>query len=173
VTDYTIRDALRAPGLISLVRLPLALAFPWAMDRPHCALALVAGAGASDVLDGWCARRLHAATPTGALLDAVMDKAFVLAVILSLVARGRVGPAAALLLATRDLAEIPLLARLAIVRRLSEPRRPNRLGKLATVLQFGAVAAILAGLPRRELLIATAAFCGALAAGTYWAREAS
>jgi phosphatidylglycerophosphate synthase len=143
------------------------------MGRPHCALAFVAGAGASDVLDGWCARRLHAATPTGAVLDAVMDKAFVLAVVLSLVARGILAPTAALLLATRDLAELPLIVRLAVVRRLSEPRRPNRLGKIATVLQFGAVAATVAGWPRRDLLIASAGLCGALAAAGYWAREAS
>jgi phosphatidylglycerophosphate synthase len=172
VADYALRDALKAPGLISLARLPLALAVPWAIQEPGWALALVAGAGASDMLDGWCARRLHAVTPTGAVLDAVMDKAFVLSVLLSLVARGALAPTDAALLAARDLAELPLLARVAIERRLLEPRRPNRWGKLATVFQFGAVAAILAGAPRRELLIVPAALCGGFAAATYWMREA-
>jgi phosphatidylglycerophosphate synthase len=165
------RDAVRLPGIISLTRLPLALAFPWTASRPGWALSLLMAAAASDVLDGWCARRRDEATPTGAVLDALMDKAFVLAVGATLLGRGALSVPGALLLATRDVAEIPLIVQLAIQKRLNEPRRSNRFGKIATVLQFAALAWIVSGAPGREPIIATAGACGATAAVVYWLRE--
>lgn len=42
-------------------------------SRAACLVALVA-LGASDVVDGWIARRFELATPLGALLDAAADK---------------------------------------------------------------------------------------------------
>lgn len=45
---------------------------------------VVLAAGLSDGLDGLIARRFHAITPLGQLLDGIADKAFVLAAALTL-----------------------------------------------------------------------------------------
>ncbi len=173
MTLYSMRDAVRLPGLISLARLPLALAFPWVMKSPAAAIVLLILAAVTDVLDGWTARRRHEVTPTGAALDALMDKIFVLVVAFALVLGGSLTVLEAILLGTRDLGELPLLTRLALQHRLAS-RRPlgsNVAGKLATVLQFATLVAILLGTPHREIWIFVTSVCGALAATTYWIRE--
>ncbi|MBS2018843.1 MAG: CDP-alcohol phosphatidyltransferase family protein [Deltaproteobacteria bacterium] len=79
-STYSARDLVRVPGLLSLSRLPLAVAFGFTVvSQPPLALTFLALAGLSDVLDGWYARRYGQATRTGAVLDAIVDKVFVLA----------------------------------------------------------------------------------------------
>jgi len=160
------------PNLVSLTRLPLAALFPFTLEHPVWAIALLVAAGATDVFDGWYARRFHQETPTGAWLDAVMDKAFVLTVVVTLIAASLVSPDEALLLATRDLGELPLLLYwLAVRRARRRERSANQLGKLATLAQFAAVAALIAGAPHRGAWIAGTAACGAVAAISYFLRE--
>jgi phosphatidylglycerophosphate synthase len=170
---YSIRDAFRVPGLLSLARLPLALTFPWAVRKPAFAIAVLVGAAATDVADGLLARRRNEETPMGAVLDPLMDKVFVLAVVLSLIMARSLKISEALLLGTRELGELPLLAHLALQHRLiSRPqRRANVLGKLATVMQFAAIAAILLTAPYRAVWIFLAALAGVLAVTSYWRRE--
>ena len=50
-------NKLNLPDLLSLVRLPLGVAFVPLAGRPTAALAVLALAAVSDVLDGWLARR--------------------------------------------------------------------------------------------------------------------
>ena len=172
VASYSLRDAVRLPGLISLARLPLAVAFPFSLRSPGLALGLLAGAAVSDVLDGRLARRLHQETPTGAALDALMDKVFVLVVVIALVFSGSLTVLEAVLLGTRDLAELPLAAILALSR--SDQRAPpmsNPFGKLATVLQFLTVGAIIMGTSHHEVWVLATSVCGALAGVSYWLRE--
>src|SRR5258708_33918552 len=97
-SGYHARDLLRVPGLISLCRLPLGIAFPFAVGRPAWAIALMTAAGATDVLGGWDARRFHQQTRAGAVLDGVMDKVFALSAGSTLVVGGwlSVGPAGGL-----------------------------------------------------------------------------
>jgi CDP-diacylglycerol--glycerol-3-phosphate 3-phosphatidyltransferase/cardiolipin synthase len=66
---YRARDLVRVPGLLTLMRVPLAAAFPFVLGRPLVALGVLAAAGLSDVLDGWYARRFGQVTPTGTALD--------------------------------------------------------------------------------------------------------
>ena len=173
VATYSLRDAVRLPGLVSLTRLPLALAFPWSLRSPVLALGLLVTAAISDVLDGRLARRLHQQTATGAALDALMDKVFVVVVVFTLVYSGSLSILEAVLLGTRDLAELPLVAILAATR--TTDRRPppmsNPFGKLATVLQFLTIAAILMGTSHREVWILATSVSGALAGVSYWLRE--
>ena len=44
------------PTALTLCRLPLAVAFPFVRDRPVAAIAVLAAAGLTDVLDGALAR---------------------------------------------------------------------------------------------------------------------
>jgi CDP-diacylglycerol--glycerol-3-phosphate 3-phosphatidyltransferase/cardiolipin synthase len=168
-----LRDVLRAPGLISLSRLPLAVAFPFIESRPSLAVSVLAAAGASDLADGWVARRRHEETEAGATVDGVMDKVFVLTVVATLIARRRLPPPAAALLCARELAEVPIF--LGVCAR-GEPggvkaRRSNAAGKIATAVQFAALSALLARSRHANALVLAAGLAGAVAAFTYFARE--
>jgi cardiolipin synthase (CMP-forming) len=173
-SPYALRDAFRLPGLITLLRLPLALVFPWAARSPGWAVALMAFAATTDVLDGWIARATHAETATGAVLDALLDKLFVLVVALTLLFGGRLTVGEALMLAVRDLGEGPLLIRRVLHQRLLSTRTPtsNALGKTATVFQFVALATTLVGAPGGFVWYPAAATLGLAAAASYWLREA-
>jgi phosphatidylglycerophosphate synthase len=173
MAQYSLRDAFRPPGLISLVRLPLGIAFLFVMDNSAAAIGILVAAAFSDALDGWVARHFRQATATGAALDAVMDKAFVLVVVFALVLRGPLTLVEAILLGTRDLGELPLVLRAAARHRIGvgAPRRANVLGKVATVLQFATLAAILVGAPHRGVWVAVTSLSGAVAAVGYWLRE--
>jgi CDP-diacylglycerol--glycerol-3-phosphate 3-phosphatidyltransferase/cardiolipin synthase len=167
------RDLVRVPGLLSLTRVVLAVAFPLTLRHaePRWSIAVVCFAGASDVLDGWYARRFRQETATGAFLDAVADKLFVLSVALTLLLTGVLSPAALVLLGTRDLGEAALALRLTVAGQPLLSRPPNASGKLATLCQFVAVVAVLGHSPYRAIFLAVAGLAGLVAAATYWRRE--
>jgi cardiolipin synthase (CMP-forming) len=170
-----LRDLLLPPALVSWIRLPLAVCFPLVMDRPALAVAVLLIAGLSDVLDGWVARRTGLATATGALLDPIVDKLFVLTVAASLLLSGRLSPIGVLLLSTRECVELPLAvwyASSAKARTKSAATAQANLGgKLATTLQFGSVAWLLLELPGLRFWIAATAGVGVVAGALYWHRS--
>jgi phosphatidylglycerophosphate synthase len=172
---YRARDLLLPPSLLSFARIPLAAAFVVLDHRPSWALGILLLAAITDVLDGFVARRLGLATPTGAVVDGVLDKVFAAIVIGGLIAQGRLPWAAAGLLATRELGELPLVAWWALHedgrRARAEDPRANWAGKAATVCQFVAIAALLVrGEPSYLWLVITAVM-GAASAVAYWRRE--
>lgn len=167
------RDAIRVPGLLSLCRAPLAAAFPLVFRSPVHAIAVLAAAGLSDVLDGWYARRFHQETTTGAALDGVMDKLFALSVLATLVLGRTLSLFEALVLSTREIGEALLLGAALIFRpRAADAgRSANRLGKLATVLQFASVIVVILDRGPRSLCVYATGTCGAVAAMAYGLRE--
>jgi CDP-diacylglycerol--glycerol-3-phosphate 3-phosphatidyltransferase/cardiolipin synthase len=172
---YRARDLVRVPGLLSLSRVPLAAAFPFVLGYPYAALAVLAAAGLSDVLDGWYARRFGQVTPTGTALDPVTDKLFVTTVAVSLVMGGYLSVLDVVLLSAREIGELPLVAWLAVnrtarSRRAGQPSA-NLPGKLATALQFGTATAALFRMPHLAWVIDGTAAVGVLAAVSYWVRE--
>ena len=171
---YHARDLVRVPGLLSMSRVPLAAVFPLVVARPAWAFGVLAAAALSDVLDGWYARRFGEATPTGAVLDGVTDKLFVLTVAATLLLTGQLTPASVALLSTREIGELPLVAWLALSpharRRRAEEPAANVAGKGATVLQFASVTVALFGAPHRDAWVGVTAVAGAVAAVTYWMR---
>jgi CDP-diacylglycerol--glycerol-3-phosphate 3-phosphatidyltransferase/cardiolipin synthase len=170
---YRARDVLRVPGLLSLCRLPLAAAFPVAALRPAWALGVLGAAAMTDVLDGWYARHFHQATRTGALLDGVMDKVFIASVLATLVVLGRMTPPELVILGTREIGELCLIAAALVgrPRPLGSTREAGALGKLATVLQFATIALFVVAAPYRLVALAATGACGAVAAAVYWRRE--
>lgn len=172
---YRAADLLRAPNLLSLVRIPLAALFPFVSRSVAASLFVLALSGLSDVLDGWLARRMRAETALGAVVDPVADKVFALTVVVTLVVEQRLPAWGIPALLAREILEAPLLAYVLVRRhRLREPvgeTRANLPGKVATVAQLGAVIAAIA-LPS-ALLPALLITAGAgLAAGVlYWVRE--
>ena len=174
---YRWKDVLLVPGLLSLARVPIGLAFPFVVERTPWALGVLALGGLTDVLDGYAARRLGQVTATGAALDPVTDKFFVLTVAVTLVASGHFSVASVLLLSTRELLELPLVVWFALSPRARSARaeKPsaNAFGKLATLLQFVAVFSTLLGLAVTEFWIGATAVVGVLAALSYWKRAVS
>lgn len=89
------------PNLLTVLRLGLAAWFPF--SPPGARLGIVIAAGLSDFLDGYIARRFHAETPLGALLDGIADKGFVVTVLLTWVWEGELHLWQVLLVMARDL----------------------------------------------------------------------
>ena len=172
---YHVRDLATLPGILSLLRLPLAVLFVLLLDEPWAALAVLATAGVSDVVDGWLARRLGLVSATGAALDPITDKAFAITVAVALVVGGKLTLGQTLLINVRELFELPLAlwilgSHRARLRRVDHASA-NLSGKVATVVQFGAIASALLGLPQTGVWVAATAILGLVAAATYWRRE--
>ncbi len=173
--QYRAKDLLLVPSVLSLARIPLALAFVLALNHPGIELAILIAAGVTDVVDGWYARRFGQVTATGAVLDPITDKAFVLTVVVALVLTSRLSVGSVMLLATREIGELPLVLWWA----LSHQRRRARMqapmanipGKLATCLQFMTVALALFRSPHTNELVLISAGAGAVAALAYWWRD--
>jgi CDP-diacylglycerol--glycerol-3-phosphate 3-phosphatidyltransferase/cardiolipin synthase len=144
------------------------------VESPVVEFAILVAAGLSDVLDGWYARRFHQASATGAAVDPITDKLFVAAVVTTLVVRRELEPWAILLLATREIGELPLLAWLLLSpsarRRQADHPRANVPGKLATAMQFASITAALFHLPQLPLLLWATGGAGIVAAASYWQR---
>ena len=97
------------PNLLTLARiatLPVVLVLIDNYSRVlsfGSAMLFLAGA-ATDVLDGWLARRRGQITVLGQFLDPLADKLFVLGVLVFLVARGRVAEWLVIILMSREIA---------------------------------------------------------------------
>lgn len=170
-----IRDALCLPGLLSLLRVPLAVIFALVVDRPFAALAVLVAAGSADVLDGWVARRYGLSTATGAALDPIADKLFVVTVVITLLAHHALSIDGVVLISARELAELPLaiwffVRRHAGARPIERPTA-NVPGKIATVMQFVTIGWALFRAPGLFAWIGATGVAATVAAITYWRRE--
>jgi phosphatidylglycerophosphate synthase len=138
------RDALlTAPNVVSLSRLALAVAFVLA-DSPWVRVGLIAAAGATDVLDGWIARRQGIVTRMGALIDPIADRAFVITAYTVYLFEAIITPVEYLILLARDFATVLgfIVARIVpSLRTAVFQARP--LGKAVTVLQMTFMVVVL------------------------------
>ena len=130
------RPILLIPNLLSAARLVIAALFPLAQldARPW----LVLAAALTDLLDGVIARRFHATSWAGGLLDALADKAFALTLLITLTIDGRIPPPFLPLLLSRDITVAAIAAYAAIIRRYDAFRKmPSRTaGRVATAALF-------------------------------------
>lgn len=144
-----------APNLISLTRVPLALAFILLHDTAT-RVALIVIAAASDWLDGWWARTRGPATRTGAIVDPTTDKIFVVSALIGFVTSGVLTGAQLMLLLARDVfVAVGAAAVLAL-------RLPVRLsarfpGKVLTNVQIAAVLVLLLAPRTAAVVVAIAA----------------
>jgi CDP-diacylglycerol---glycerol-3-phosphate 3-phosphatidyltransferase len=144
-----------AADALTVSRLPLAAAFV-ALPDPRWRLAVLAVASASDLLDGFLARRMGGSR-YGALLDPVADKLFMLAAFSVVVFSGRLALYEIAGVLLRDL--IAAIAFVAVGISGRPAAIPARLGgKAVTIGQVLTLAAFLADSPLlRPLAWATAA----------------
>lgn len=145
---FTVADAL------TVLRIPLAVAFP--MADPSARLVIVALAGGSDLLDGFIARRIGSSR-LGPFIDPVADKLFMGAAFGTVVFSGALAWWEVLGVLARDIAAGVAFAVTAVRGRPSAiPARAG--GKAVTVLQVLTLVAFVLGSPLlRPLAWATAA----------------
>ena len=140
---------LSLPNVISLSRVGLAAAFV-AMTEPAQRLALILIAAATDVLDGWLARRSKSTSAIGALIDPIADRLFVFTAVCVYLANGVVNPLQYFVLIFRD---IVTAIGFVVAKNVSWLRpitfRARLAGKVVTALQLLTLVALLA---RRELV---------------------
>ncbi len=158
-----------APNVLSAIRLAMAAVFP--IVAPQWRLPIIVAAGLSDWLDGVIARRFHAGSTIGQLLDAVADKVFVLSVLVTLTVAGGLAWWQVLLVLARDLSVGLVTLYVAVLRRWSSflqmvPRLP---GKLTTAMQYALFATVLLWEGRLAVTIALSltCLCSVLAAADY------
>ncbi|MCQ4163051.1 CDP-alcohol phosphatidyltransferase family protein [Roseomonas sp. GC11] len=148
--------ALTLPNAITLARLFAVPATLWLIlhGRLDIAFFVFAGAGLSDALDGWLARRMGSQSSLGALLDPLADKALLVCTYLGLAWAGVLPDWLALLVVFRD---VLILGGVALLAFTGAPPRiqPLRISKANTVAQIllAALALLLAGFGLRAPLL--------------------
>jgi phosphatidylglycerophosphate synthase len=141
----------QVPNALSTVRLVIAAMFPF-ID-PIARPAFVIVGAATDLVDGYIARRYGITSVMGGVLDGLADKLFVLSVLLTITLSGQLAWWQLILLLSRDLMVLPLSAAAAWANRWDAlEHRP--LGKITTALLF-LLMLIATALPdQRDWLIA-------------------
>jgi cardiolipin synthase len=139
------------PNVLSLTRLPVGGLFWVALgtgpEHVELPFGVLAAAAATDVLDGWVARR-RGADPSGigSWLDPICDKLFVGSVLAALYVQRRAPLGVLALIMTRELLQLPMVlvyrTSVTLRRWLRYDFRASILGKSATVVQFLAVSAL-------------------------------
>jgi cardiolipin synthase len=141
------RVELNLPNLITLARLlsvPLTIWLIFAA-RYDVAFWVFVGAGLSDALDGYIAKRFDRRTRIGALLDPAADKAMLTAVYVSLGLAGQLPAWLVLLVVSRDFL---IVVGFFLIQAAAVPKQldPLYISKLNTLLQIALVGFVLAGL---------------------------
>jgi phosphatidylglycerophosphate synthase len=149
------------------------VAFVPLAGRPIAALAVLALAAVSDMLDGWLARRQPPGLTWvgwGEWLDPICDKFFIIAVMVGLYLSQHPSLKTLLPILTREAAILVLFLIYRLVPSLRSIRydyRANALGKATTAAQFLVAAALLFAHPAAKYLAALCALLGLLCAGVY------
>jgi len=133
---------LSIPNLITLARLPLAVLFLLA-DTTAERVTILGMASASDFIDGWLARRFRRTTRSGALLDPIADKTFVLAALTAFLRTDDLSAGEYFVILSRDFATAVGFLVAWVLPGLDPADFKARMpGKIVTVLQLGAILAL-------------------------------
>lgn len=138
------RAGLRAiPNILSSSRIALAAAFV-VLDDVNTRLLLVALAAATDVLDGWIARRARVTSKWGALIDPIADRVFALVAVSSFLFSGTLSTVGYFVMISRDImTAVGFLVSRAVTWLRPIQFKARVSGKLVTVLQFITFIALL------------------------------
>ena len=181
---------LTLPNLLTLARIPLAALVWFVADRADLLIPIMVVAAITDLLDGRFARMIRArrqrqgietgllgeAAGIGAWLDPVCDKLFVMSLLAAIWVTHDPHPLVVAAIATRELFLVPIVLVYKLIPRSRRDFhfdfRAGLVGKLATVAQFTAVAAILVAPDVLLYLAVIAAVTGILATIHYLWRAA-
>lgn len=141
------------PNTISLSRLVLAFAFVLVTDTGD-RVALILAAAATDFLDGWIARRGNSQTTSGALIDPFADRVFVLAAVSAYLVHGILSTTQYFIFLSRDIATVVGFLVAKLVPQLTPVEfKARMLGKIVTVVQLGALLAVILVPAYKDLLV--------------------
>ena len=162
----------RVPNVLTFLRLALAIALPFVPRGWR--IAAILAAAATDFLDGYVARRFHAVTDLGRLLDGVADKVFALATVVTLTLDGTAAVWQGTIVLARDVVVTALAIRLAAAHRWEGFRhmQVRWAGKLTTLLAFAWFTTLLLGAPAllRDIAFSLAAAASLWASADYLAQ---
>lgn len=134
------KPLVRPPDLLTVVRIPLAVAFLWVGDA-YVRLAILAAVAATDVADGFWARRIGGSR-IGAALDPLVDKLFMAAAFYVVLRSGRLAVLEIVGVLLRDIvAAVSFLVAVLVRKPTTLPARAG--GKAVTVCQALTLAAFL------------------------------
>jgi endonuclease/exonuclease/phosphatase family metal-dependent hydrolase/phosphatidylglycerophosphate synthase len=161
-------DSVWVANVITVSRVAFAIAFWVTYGSRAWSVAWIALAAISDALDGRVARAARArhgtpihAPSVGDWLDPAADKVFVVIVVIAIGFHGSGTWPLIACLAARELVLVPVLVVYTIARGLggvrSRPLRAQPIGKLATVMQFIALVAVVAPMSGARWPLAIAA----------------
>jgi cardiolipin synthase (CMP-forming) len=157
----------RLPNLISCSRLVFAAGFV-ASGTVEARVGLIGAAALTDFLDGWLARRVQATSRWGALLDPIADRVFVLTVVGTFLFSGLLSTTEYFVLILRDLATaVGFLTARAIPWLRKVEFKARIVGKVVTVLQLFALAAVLVWPPSVPFLMAAVGIASVIAIADY------
>jgi phosphatidylglycerophosphate synthase len=161
------RTLTRLPNLLSWSRLVLAAGFV-AVGATETRIGLIGAAAATDFLDGWLARRVHATSRWGALLDPIADRVFVLTVAGTFLFTGALSTTAYFILIARDIATmVGFLVSRAIPWLCAVEFKARILGKVVTVLQLLTLASVLVAPRAVPVLLGGVAMASVLSVADY------
>lgn len=141
---FTLLRIFFVPVLVaSLVQEGFWLPWPWVVDREFIALSIFLFAAATDILDGYLARRWQQVTTVGTLLDPIADKLLISAALISLVQIRRVPGWMAILIIGREFAVSGLRS---IAAAEGYTIKASELGKTKTALQVFSISLIMLGI---------------------------
>lgn len=129
-------------GLFRLASVPVVVW--WILDGRYTpAFWLFAAAGLSDLIDGVIARRLHAVTRFGTVLDPIADKLLMTCTLLALAFAGHAPWWLPAILFARD-AATTIGYGIALLRKIDLVRPPLRIGKITTGVTIATTVILLA-----------------------------
>jgi len=138
---------LNLPNMLTLLRFLLipVYAFVFWDGEVKLAFAILVAAGATDILDGYIARKRGQVTELGSMLDPLADKLMLITVVLSLLITGMIPWLAAAVFFLRDVGMI--VGSLYFHLKGLKTVPANAWGKITTVLVYGAILMIVFDLP--------------------------
>jgi cardiolipin synthase len=138
------RLGLNVPNLITLTRLMSVPLMIWLIvsERFGAAFCVFAGAGVSDALDGFIAKRFDCRTRLGALLDPAADKALLSSVFVSLGIAELLPNWLVILVVFRD---VTIIGGFILLQNIAAPRNfdPLYISKINTLVQISLVGYVL------------------------------
>jgi cardiolipin synthase len=135
------------PNLLSFARIlaaPYVFVLLWTREWT-AAMIWMTLIGATDGFDGYLARKLHATSRLGAMLDPIADKILLMGAFLTLALNGTIPVWLAWMVLGRDVVILLFAAGVLLFTNLRREFPPSVAGKVSTIIQMGYIVWVVAG----------------------------
>ena len=138
------KDVLTIPNLLSLFRLALIPIIVWlycGAHRYYAAIGVILLSGASDIVDGFIARRFNMVSDLGKILDPIADKLTQAALLICLLFKYKLMWGLICVFAVREIAMC--IMGMVVIKRSDEVNSAKWYGKLNTVVIYSVMMALI------------------------------